>query len=36
MNTFSIRGAITIEENTKENIVTNTEILLNEIIKKII
>lgn len=34
MNTFSIRGAITIEENTKENIVTNTEILLNEIIKK--
>lgn len=34
MNTFSIRGAITIEENTKENIVTNTEILLNEIIEK--
>lgn len=34
MNICSIRGAITIEENTKENIVTNTEILLNEIIEK--
>ncbi|WP_250277750.1 (d)CMP kinase [[Clostridium] colinum] len=34
MNIYSIRGAITIEENTKENIVINTEKLLNEIIEK--
>ena len=34
MNICSIRGAITIEENTKENIVMNTENLLNEIIEK--
>ncbi len=34
MNICSIRGAITIEENTKENIVINTEMLLNEIIEK--
>lgn len=34
MNIYSIRGAITIEENTKENIVENTEYLLNEIIEK--
>lgn len=32
MNICSIRGAITIEENTKENIVTNTETLLKEIL----
>ena len=32
MNIYSIRGAITIEENTKENIVTNTETLLKEIL----
>lgn len=34
MNICSIRGAITIEENTKENIVINTETLLNQIIEK--
>lgn len=34
MNIYSIRGAITIEENTKENIIKNTELLLNEIIIK--
>ncbi len=34
MNIFSIRGAITIEENTKQNIVINTENLLKEIIKQ--
>ncbi|WP_317368329.1 (d)CMP kinase [uncultured Tyzzerella sp.] len=34
MNICSIRGAITIEENTKENIIKNAEILLNEIIEK--
>ena len=34
MDIYSIRGAITIEENTKESIVKNTEILLKEIIEK--
>lgn len=32
MNVCSIRGAITIEENTKENIVNNAQTLLNEIL----
>ena len=34
MEIYSIRGAITIEEDTKEDIVKNTEILLKEIIGK--
>lgn len=34
MSIFSIRGAITIEENTKENIIKNTELLLCKIIEK--
>lgn len=34
MSIFCIRGATTIEENTKENIVSNTQTLLTEIITK--
>lgn len=34
MSNSSIRGAVTIEHNTKENILYNTKLLLNEIIKQ--
>lgn len=34
MEIYSIRGAITIEENTSENIIKNSEYLLKEIIKQ--
>lgn len=34
MNLVSIRGAITVEENTIESILTNTKYLLEEVINK--
>jgi len=34
MQVRGIRGAITVEENTAEKIITNTKILLSEIIKQ--
>ena len=34
MSICCIRGAITVEENTRENILYNSKLLLNEIIKK--
>ncbi|MBR1737364.1 MAG: chorismate mutase [Firmicutes bacterium] len=33
MNNCCIRGAITAEENTRENILENTKILLEDIIR---